>query len=131
MFFLMFFSWPKQAALRLSWLKIVPGREPAVKSRRERQRLLSKNFTRKWGVWGRSAYPSNCSEQSHVPGFFFRHRTKKIRDWRDNNDVLNRMRGEIDDIFYEKAAQMGFDLPLELQDKLIDECIEIAIANED
>ena len=55
----------------------------------------------------------------------------KIRDWRDNNDVLNRMRGEIDDIFYEKAAQMGFDLPLELQDKLIDECIEIAIANED
>jgi hypothetical protein len=45
--------------------------------------------------------------------------------------VLNRMRGEIDDIFYEKAAQMGFDLPLELQDKLIDECIEVAIANED
>ena len=55
----------------------------------------------------------------------------KIRDWRDNIDVLNRMRGEIDDLFFETASELGFEIPLELQDKLIDECIEIAIANED
>ena len=55
----------------------------------------------------------------------------KIRDWRENIDVLNRMRGEIDDLFFESASELGFEIPLELQDKLIDECIEIAIANED
>ena len=55
----------------------------------------------------------------------------KIRDWRDNIDVLNCMRGEIDDLFFETASELGFEIPLELQDKLIDECIEIAIANED
>lgn len=63
-----------------------------------------------------------------IPDRIARH---KIRDWRDNPDALNRMRGEIDDLFFETAAALGTEVPLELQDKLIDQCIEIAIANED
>lgn len=55
----------------------------------------------------------------------------KIRDWRDNEDALNKMRGEIDDVFFEVVEEMGLELPLEAQDKLLDQCIEIAIANED
>lgn len=55
----------------------------------------------------------------------------KIRDWRDNQDALNRMRGEIDDVFFEVAKETGIQIPLEAQDKLIDTCIEVAIANED
>jgi type I restriction enzyme R subunit len=55
----------------------------------------------------------------------------KIRDWRDNQDALNLMRGEIDDIFFEECKQSGITIPLETQDKLIDACIEIARANED
>ena len=55
----------------------------------------------------------------------------KIRDWRDNQDALNRMRTEIDDVFFDVAEEFGVDIPLETQDKLIDQCIEIARANED
>eukprot|EP00903_Cladosiphon_okamuranus_P004171 g4169.t1 len=55
----------------------------------------------------------------------------KIRDFRDNPDALNRMRNEIDDIFFEVIEEMGLDIPLDVQDKLIDKCIEITIANED
>ncbi len=55
----------------------------------------------------------------------------KIRDWRDNQDALNRMRGEIDDIFFEVCEAAGVKLPLETQDKLIDACIEIARVNDD
>ena len=55
----------------------------------------------------------------------------KIRDFRDNHDALNRMRQEIDDILYEAKDKLGLDIPLEVQDKLIDQCIEITIANED
>jgi type I restriction enzyme R subunit len=58
-------------------------------------------------------------------------RKHKIRDWRDNQDALNRMRGEIDDIFFEVCEASGVKLPLEAQDKLIDACIEVARANED
>ena len=54
----------------------------------------------------------------------------KIRDWIHNDDAINRMRGEIDDIFFEVIEETGIDFPLELQDKLIDQCIEIARANE-
>ena len=54
----------------------------------------------------------------------------KIRDFRDNQDALNRMRQEIDDVFFE-AKDEGLEIPLEVQDKLIDQCIEITIANED
>jgi len=55
----------------------------------------------------------------------------KIRDFRDNPDALNRMRNEIDDVFFEVIDEMGLEFPLEAQDKLIDQCIEITIANED
>jgi type I restriction enzyme R subunit len=55
----------------------------------------------------------------------------KIRDFRANPDALNRMRNEIDDIFFEVINEMGLQLPLDVQDKLIDQCIEITIANED
>jgi len=55
----------------------------------------------------------------------------RIRDFRDNPDALNRMRNEIDDIFFEMRESLGVEIPLELQDKLIDQCIEITIANED
>ncbi len=55
----------------------------------------------------------------------------KIRDFRDNPDALNRMRNEIDDVFFEVIEDMGIEIPLEVQDKLIDKCIEITIANED
>lgn len=54
-----------------------------------------------------------------------------IRDFRDNPDALNRMRQEIDDVFYEAKGQMGLEIPLDVQDRLIDQCIEITIANED
>lgn len=55
----------------------------------------------------------------------------KIRDFRDNPDALNQMRNEIDDVFFEVIDDMGLEIPLEVQDKLIDQCIEITIANED
>lgn len=55
----------------------------------------------------------------------------KIRDWRGNEDALNRMRGEIDDIIFEVAEDLGLTIPLELHNTIIDRCIEIAIANED
>ena len=55
----------------------------------------------------------------------------KIRDWRENPDALNRMRGEIDDIIFEIARKENLEIPIEVHDKLIDECIDVAIANED
>lgn len=55
----------------------------------------------------------------------------KIRDWRSNPDILNRMRGEIDEILFEAAEKYGIDLCLEDQDAIIDRCIEVAIACED
>jgi len=55
----------------------------------------------------------------------------KIRDWRTNQDAINRMRGEIDDILYEIADGSGLHLTLAEQDAIIDRCIEVAIANED
>lgn len=54
----------------------------------------------------------------------------KVRDWKDNPDALNRMRREIDDLLFETAEKYSLELPLEVLDKLIDRCIEIAIANE-
>ncbi len=55
----------------------------------------------------------------------------KIRDWRTNQDALNRMRGEIDDILFEVAEEYDLELSLDEQDAIIDRCIEVAIANED
>ena len=55
----------------------------------------------------------------------------KIRDWRTNQDAINKMRGEIDDILFEVAEQHSLDLSLDDQDAIIDRCIEVAIANED
>ena len=55
----------------------------------------------------------------------------KIRDWRDNQDAINQIRGEIDDIIFEIRNRYTIDLPLEAQDKVIDKCVEIAIANDD
>jgi len=55
----------------------------------------------------------------------------KIRDWRTNQDAINRMRGEIDDILFEIAEEHGISLSLEEHDAIIDRCIEVAIANED
>jgi len=55
----------------------------------------------------------------------------KIRDWRDNQDAINRIRGEIDDILFEVAEEHGLELSIEDQDAIIDRCIEAAIANED
>ncbi len=55
----------------------------------------------------------------------------KIRDWRGNEDAINRMRGEIDDILFEIAEEYKLDYSLDVQDEIIDKCIEVAIANED
>jgi len=55
----------------------------------------------------------------------------KIRDWRINQDAINRMRGEIDDILFEIADKYGISIPLDTLDGIIDRCIEVAIANED
>ena len=55
----------------------------------------------------------------------------KIRDWRTNQDAINKMRGEIDDILFDVAEQHGLDLSLDDHDAIIDRCIEVAIANED
>ena len=54
----------------------------------------------------------------------------KVRDWKDNYDALNRMRREIDDILFEVIKEYELDVPLDVQDRIIDRCIEIAIANE-
>ena len=55
----------------------------------------------------------------------------KIRDWRTNQDAINKMRGEIDDILFEIAEEYELKLSLKDQDAIIDRCIEVAIANED
>ena len=55
----------------------------------------------------------------------------KIRDWRTNEDAINKMRGEIDDILFEVAEEHGLELSLDDHDGIIDRCIEVAIANED
>ena len=55
----------------------------------------------------------------------------KIRDWRTNEDAINKMRGEIDDILFEICEEHGLELSLDDQDAIIDRCIEVAIANED
>lgn len=55
----------------------------------------------------------------------------KIRDWRTNQDALNKMRGEIDDILFEVTQEYGIELSIEEQDAIIDRCVEVAIANED
>jgi len=54
----------------------------------------------------------------------------KIRDWRTNTDAINKIRGEIDDILFEVAADNGLELSLNDHDAIIDRCIEVAIANE-
>jgi type I restriction enzyme R subunit len=55
----------------------------------------------------------------------------KIRDWRTNQDAINRMRGEIDDILFDVIKEYGLNIPLDQHDAIIDRCIEVAIANED
>ncbi len=55
----------------------------------------------------------------------------KIRDWRTNPDAINKIRGEIDDILFEMIDKYGLKLSLDHQDAIIDQCIEVAIANED
>ena len=55
----------------------------------------------------------------------------KIRDWRTNEDAINKMRGEIDDILFEVTEEHGLELSLDDHDAVIDRCIEVAIANED
>jgi len=63
-----------------------------------------------------------------IPERISRHR---IRDWRDNIDAIKQMRGEIDDIIFEAAGEYGVEIPLDVQDRIIDRCIDVAIANED
>ena len=55
----------------------------------------------------------------------------KIRDWRTNEDAINKMRGEIDDVLFEVAKEHRLELSLDDYDAIIDRCIEVAIANED
>lgn len=55
----------------------------------------------------------------------------KIRDWRTNEDAINRMRGEIDEILFDLAEENDLQISIEEQDAIIDRCIEVAIANED
>lgn len=55
----------------------------------------------------------------------------KIRDWRINEDAINKMRGEIDDILFDVAKEHGLEFSLDEHDAVIDRCIEVAIANED
>lgn len=55
----------------------------------------------------------------------------KIRDWRTNPDVINRMRGEIDDILFDMAESTGITLSLEDQDDIIERCMDVTMANED
>ena len=55
----------------------------------------------------------------------------KIRDWRTNPDIINKMRGEIDDILFDMAEALGIHLSLEDQDVIIDRCMDAAITDED
>lgn len=64
----------------------------------------------------------------HIVERIFPH---KIRDWRTNQDAINKMRGEIDDIIFEVVEEHGLELSLDEHDAIIDRCIEVAIANED
>jgi len=57
--------------------------------------------------------------------------THKIRDWRANQDAINKMRQEIDDILFDMAEEKEIEIPLEAHDAIIDHCIEVAIAKED
>ena len=54
----------------------------------------------------------------------------KVRDWQGNSDAINKMRGEIDDILFEITEERNLSLSVETFDAIIDQCIEIAIANE-
>jgi len=55
----------------------------------------------------------------------------KIRDWRTNQDAINKMRGEIDDIIFEASDDHDLELKIDGHDAIIDRCIEVTIANED
>jgi type I restriction enzyme R subunit len=55
----------------------------------------------------------------------------KIRDWRQNPDIINRMRGEIDEILFDAAKRYGIELSLQAQDGIIDDCIGAAIDGDD
>ena len=46
----------------------------------------------------------------------------KMRDWRENHDALNRMRGEIDDIISEVSKAENIEIPIDIHDKSCD-CI--------
>ncbi len=56
---------------------------------------------------------------------------QKIRDWYHNPDVLNRMRGDLDDVIYDYEDEHGFQFSDDEHEAIIDRCIETAIANED
>ena len=54
-----------------------------------------------------------------------------VRDFRNNFDALNSMRNEIDDTLFDANEKHSIDLPLEVQDTIIDKCVDITIANEE
>jgi len=55
----------------------------------------------------------------------------KIRDWRNNEDAKKQMRLAIDDLIFDTAAEMRLEIPIDLQNKILDHCIDLAKANDD
>lgn len=51
---------------------------------------------------------------------------KPIIDWTNKSDVQGRIKIEIDDYLFDLKAQQGIDLPLDLIDELVEECLKIA-----
>jgi len=50
----------------------------------------------------------------------------RIVQWVDNEDVINRMRGKIEDWLFEYAGQKGFALDFDVVDDILDRCIDVA-----
>ena len=78
-------------------------------------------------TYGSQADAAGTQIALEIAGRVDRH---KIRDWRTNMDAINKMRGEIDDILFETAGRLDLKIAMDDQDRIIDQCIEVAIANE-
>jgi type I restriction enzyme, R subunit len=50
----------------------------------------------------------------------------KVRDWVANPDVINRMKGVLDDLLYEFSRHVGVKLDTPVLDALIDQIVEVA-----
>jgi len=55
-------------------------------------------------------------------------RNRLVVNWTEDRDVQNRIRQDIEDYLFEIRDREGFELPFESVDRVLDECLEIAVA---